>query len=306
MSDTLTVADEVVRWFEAGDETILSVITRPTVAPRGVGVIFLNGGHGGSSSGKNRIYTRMAADLADRGFHSIRLEWHGIGDSTGAVDEYIMDEPFLDECFAAAQMLRDEGVERIAIYGECFGARTAVVAAERLPDLAAMYLVTLVLRDGAVSDQNPQRMVDTLPTKEYVKRIGKLRHIGDAKRRKLYVKVIRSKARQIMRGARYRREGTKLAPWVSRQVVDGLEGLGARGVPVRLVYGTSYWDPHKFDFEEVADELRPMRYPCIDSEIVDEMIAGYRTLPIQDRLVPMVGAWFDETLPGAASGSDAA
>ena len=31
-----------------------------------MGVIFLNGGHFGSSSGKNRIYTRMAADLAER------------------------------------------------------------------------------------------------------------------------------------------------------------------------------------------------------------------------------------------------
>lgn len=301
---TATVPDEAVRWFEAGDEAILGVLTRPLGPPRGVGVIFLNGGHSGSSAGKNRIYTRMAADLAERGYHSLRLEWHGIGDSTGAVDEYIMDEPFLDEAFAAAQVLRDEGVDRIAIYGECFGARTAVVAAEQIPDLAALYLVTLVLRDGAVSDQNPQRLVSELPTSEFVKRLGKLRHIGDAKRRRLYATVIRNKLRHMVQGARYRSEGTKLAPWVSRQVVTGLDGLGARDIPVHLVYGTSYWDPHKFDFEEVADELRPLRHPSIDSEIVDEMIAGYRTLSIQDRLVPMVGEWFDQVLP--ATGSDPA
>jgi pimeloyl-ACP methyl ester carboxylesterase len=302
---TLTVPDEVVRWFEAGDETILGVLTRPIGPPRGVGVIFLNGGHGGSSSGKNRVYTRMAADLAERGYHSLRLEWHGIGDSTGAVDEYIMDEPFLDEAYAAAQLLRDEGVDRIAIYGECFGARTAVVAAEHLPDLVGLYLVTLVLRDGAVSEQNPQRLVDELPTSEFVKRLGKLRHIGDAKRRALYIDVVRNKVRQVVQGARYRREGSKLAPWVSPQVVKGLEGLGRRGIPVRLVYGTSYWDPHKFDFEEVADDLQPMRHPGIDAEIVDEMIAGYRTLKVQDRLVPMVGTWFDQVVP-ATAGSDAA
>lgn len=302
---TVTVPDEVVRWFEAGDETILGVLTRPDGPARGVGVIFLNGGHGGSSSGKNRIYTRMAADLAERGYHSVRLEWHGIGDSTGAVDEYIMDEPFLDEAYAAADLLRAEGLERIAIFGECFGARTAVVAAEHMPDLCAMYLITLVLRDGAVSDQNPQRLVSELPTSEFFKRLGKLRHLGDPKRRKLYASIVRNKVRHLVQGARYRSEGTRLAPWVSRQVVDGLEGLGRRGIPVRLVYGTSYWDPHKYDFEEVESELRPMRHACIDAEIVDEMIAGYRTLHVQDRLVPMVGDWLDGVLT-AGAGSDAA
>jgi pimeloyl-ACP methyl ester carboxylesterase len=293
---TLIVPDEAIRWFEAGDEAILSVLTRPVGTANGVGVIFLNGGHGGSSSGKNRIYTRMAADLAQRGYHSLRIEWHGIGDSTGAVDEYIMDEPFLDEAFGAAQVLRDEGCDRIAIYGECFGARTAVVAAADMPDLVALYLVTLVLRDGAVSEQNPQRLVDNMPTSEFLKRIGKLRHLGDAKRRKLYADIIRNKVRQVVRGARNRSAGSKLAPWVGTQVVTGLEGLGTRGVPVHLVYGDSYWDPHRYDFEEVQDDLEPMRHDCIDSEVVDEMIAGYRTLSIQDRLVPMPGEWFDQVI----------
>ena len=301
---TLIVPDEAIRWFEAGDDAILSVLTRPVGQAKGVGVIFLNGGHGGSSSGKNRIYTRMAADLAQRGYHSLRLEWHGIGDSTGAVDEYIMDEPFLDEAFGAAQVLRDEGCERIAIYGECFGARTAVVAAEKMPDLVALYLVTLVLRDGAVSEQSSQRMVADLPASEFVRRLGKIRHLGDPKRRKLYADILRNKVRHVVRRARNRTEGSTLAPWVGTQIVTGLEGLGARGIPVHLVYGDSYWDPHRYDFEEVEADLAPLRHECIDSEVIDEMIAGYRTLSIQDRLVPLPGEWFDRVVP-SRSGSDA-
>ena len=35
------------------------------------------------------------------------------------------------------------------------------------------------------------------------------------------------------------------------------------------------------------------------------MIAGYRTLHIQDRLVPLVGDWFDQVVP-ATAGSGAA
>lgn len=295
---TIPVADEAVRWIEAGDETVLGVVTRPTTAPRGTGVVFLNGGHGGSSSGKNRIYTRMAAALADLGFHSVRLEWRGIGDSTGAVDEYVMDEPFVEEALGAAQLLRDEGCGRIAVYGECFGARTAVVAAPQLPDLEAMYLVTLVLRDGALSEQNPQRLLDELPAREFVKRLGKLRHIGDARRRRLYVDVARNKARQVVQKARYRREGHReLAPWVGRQVVTGLEHLGARGVPVHLVYGDSYWDPHRYDFEAVAADLAPLRHDTTTWQVLPEMIAGYRTLPVQDHLVALVAEWFDRAVP---------
>jgi pimeloyl-ACP methyl ester carboxylesterase len=216
-----------------------------------------------------------------------------------------MDEPFVADALGAAQVLRAEGAGRIVIYGECFGARTAIEAAEQMPDLEAMYLVTLVLRDGALSEQQGQRLVAQLPTSEFVKRLGKLRHIGDAKRRKLYVTIVRNKVRHVLRSARYRSEGSKLAPWVSPQVVKCLDDLGKRGIPVHLVYGTSYWDPHKFDFEAVADELRPLRHDSTDHEIIDEMIAGYRTLHIQDRLVPLVGDWFDQVVP-ATAGSDAA
>ena len=77
----------------------------------------------------------------------------------------------------------------------------------------------------------------------------------------------------------------------------GLEGLGARGIPVHLVYGDSYWDPHRFDFEAVADDLTPLRYDTTTWQVLPEMIAGYRTLPVQDHLVPLVGEWFDRTLP---------
>ena len=87
LPDGRAVPEEVPRWFQAGDETVLSVLTRPIAPARDVGVIFLNGGHGGSSAGKNRVHTRMADDLARRGFHSLRVEWHGIGDSTGEIDE---------------------------------------------------------------------------------------------------------------------------------------------------------------------------------------------------------------------------
>lgn len=291
------VPDEVPRWFEAGDDTTLGVLTHPVAPARDVGVIILNGGHGGSSAGKNRVHTRLADDLARRGFHSLRIEWHGIGDSTGEIDEFVMDEPFVDEALGAVEVLRDEGISRIAVYGECFGARTAVVVADQVPELCAMFLVTLVLRDGALSEQTPQRVVSDLDTQDFVRRLDRVRHLGDPEKRALYAKLVRSKSRQLLTTARLRATGSKLEPWVSRQVVAGLDDLGSRGVPVHLVYGTSYWDPHTGDFVQIRDDLRPMRHDSITAEILDEMIAGYRTLQIQERLVAMAGGWMAQVAP---------
>jgi pimeloyl-ACP methyl ester carboxylesterase len=297
LPDGRAVPEEVPRWFQAGDETVLSVLTRPIAPARDVGVIFLNGGHGGSSAGKNRVHTRMADDLARRGFHSLRVEWHGIGDSTGEIDEFVMDDPFVDEALGAVQVLRDEGISRVAIYGECFGARTAVVCEDRIPELCAMFLVTLVIRDGALSEQTPQRVVSELDTGDFVKRLDRVRHLGDPEKRALYLRLIKSKSRQLFTTAKLRAAGSKLEPWVSPQVVAGLDDLGTRGIPVHLVYGTSYWDPHTGDFVKIRDDLKPMRHDSITAEILDEMIAGYRTLQVQDRLVPMVGEWMDQAVP---------
>lgn len=287
------VPEEAARWFEAGDETVLGVLTRPIAPARDIGVIFLNGGHGGSSAGKNRVHTRMADDLARRGYHSLRVEWHGIGDSTGEIDEFVMDDPFVHEALGAVQVLRDEGISRVAIYGECFGARTAVVVEDQIPELCAMFLVTLVIRDGALSEQTPQRVVSELETKDFVKRLDRIKHLRDPERRALYLKLVRGKSRQLLKKARFRATGSQLEPWVSRQIVAGLDELGQRGVPVHLVYGTSYWDPHTWDFVKIREALRPLRHDSVDAEILDEMIAGYRTLHVQERLVPMVGDWLD-------------
>lgn len=295
-TDTAVPA-EAARWIEAGDETVLGVLTRPTAPVRDVGVIFLNGGHGGSSAGKNRVQARMADDLARRGFHSLRLEWRGIGDSTGEIDEFVMDEPFLDEALGAVQALREEGVSQVAIYGECIGARTAVVVEEQIPELRAMYLVSLVLRDGALSTQTSQRVVSKISTGDFVRRLDRVRHLGDPDRRELYANLVRSKTQQLLVKARLRAGGSKLEPWVSRQVVAGLDDLGKRQIPVHLLYGRSYWDAHTGDYLEVCDDLRPLRHDSINAEILDEMIAGYRTIHVQDRLVPMVGDWFDRTIP---------
>lgn len=284
-------------WYDADGESILGILTHPVGVARDVGVIFLNGGWGCSSAGKNRLYTRMATELSARGFHTLRLGWRGIGDCTGEIDEYVMEEPFTGEVVGAAELLRSRGVSQIAIYGECFGARCATAAAPEISGLVAMYLVTLVLRDFAVSEQTPQRLAYSLPTTAYFRKVGKIRHLGDPRRRRLYTRLVRFKAKQLSRGAVRKIARDRLPHWVSPHVVRELTEVSKRDVAVRLIYGTSAQDHHGIDFLAVVDHLQPLRSSMMDYEIFDEIIAGYRTVQVQDRLIGAVATWLDQVCP---------
>jgi pimeloyl-ACP methyl ester carboxylesterase len=304
VSATATAAPhEVARYFRSGEDTLLGIVTHPIGEARGVGVVLLEGGHYGDASGKNRFSTHLAWRLAALGFHSIRIDYRGVGDSTGVVEDWVLDDPFADDLLGAVGVLRAEGVGRLAVFAECFGARGALVAAERIAELEALYLVTLVLRDGGRREQSDARLAASFRTTDFLRRVGKIRHVGDARRRALYRTFIRAKLRYALQGARYRARGVRVAPWLSTQIVEGLEGVGRRGIPTFLLYGTSVWDEHAIDFEAVADELPAMRHASIDALVLDRMIAGLKTVQIQDDIIDMASEWFDRELRPQAPSS---
>src|SRR5439155_658117 len=76
-------------------EHIFGVWTRPTTAPNGIAAILLVGGIYGLSIGRNRLSVRLARTLASCGYHVMRLDLHGSGESTGEVRD-LLDLTFLD------------------------------------------------------------------------------------------------------------------------------------------------------------------------------------------------------------------
>ena len=68
--------------FECGQDWLLGVLTRPE-KPRGRGVLIVVGGPQ-YRAGSHRQFTLLAEYLAAQGYASLRFDYRGMGDSTGA------------------------------------------------------------------------------------------------------------------------------------------------------------------------------------------------------------------------------
>jgi len=107
---------------------------------RSTGVILCNPlGHEAMCA--HRTYRHLAERLATAGFHALRFDYHGTGDSSGDDDEPDRVRAWLESIDAAASELRAAaGVDAVALVGLRFGATLAAVAAARRRDVESLVL----------------------------------------------------------------------------------------------------------------------------------------------------------------------
>lgn len=116
--------------FEA--DHLAAVITAPD-GPTTSMVVLLQGAGGAPHSHKYRLWTRTARRLAERRIASVRLDYRGVGDSTGPYG-FDMEDPPVDEIMAVASVAASAlDATRIGLAGNCIGARAVFGVAERLP-----------------------------------------------------------------------------------------------------------------------------------------------------------------------------
>jgi dienelactone hydrolase len=118
-------------------EHLGAVVTVPDEDP--AGLVLLTTGTGAPRSHRFQLWTNVARRLADRGLASVRMEYLGIGDSTGRIAERRMGELDLriDEAEAVARFAQQAvGTERLSAVGNCSGGLVALGAATRLPGFA--------------------------------------------------------------------------------------------------------------------------------------------------------------------------
>ena len=110
---------------------LLGVITEPTVAPRGVGVVLISAGLV-PKFGHYRVYVDLARRLAREGFHTLRFDLGGIGDSHVGEPHLPLDErTALDIADAIGELTRQVLLRGVVLGGLCSGAEDAFRAAER-------------------------------------------------------------------------------------------------------------------------------------------------------------------------------
>jgi alpha/beta superfamily hydrolase len=294
-----TTHDETPFFYEAGGEVLFGIVTTPTREPKGIGAVILSGGSFIGATNRNRLSVRIARYLAALGYHAVRIDYHGVGESTGDFDEYSLERLFVDDVLGAVRHLEEEhGLREFAFVGTtCFGSRTALSTAGQIGALHSLALFATPLRDF-LDIQDPE----VTSVSHYVRRLSAreiMRGLRSAERRRRYFWIARVKARGLVRRLlpRRRHAPTQSGDGMSPHFYGPLRELVERRVPVLLAYGVE--DDFYRDFRAARSGARlSALLDAADSPITvrtaPDNIHGLIHIASQDAVVKLAQDWFGE------------
>jgi len=133
-----TAMDEQSILIPGGVE-LHSVYQAPDAAnDRHAGIVFIHG-WSGYGIGPHRMFINAARRLTADGFHCVRLDLRGRGDSLG--DERTADlDGMIDDTLSAVHLLRERGVQDVYVLGICSGGNVSLGAASLDKSLAGLVL----------------------------------------------------------------------------------------------------------------------------------------------------------------------
>lgn len=244
-------------FFDAVGSHLFGIVSHPE-QPNGVGVLVIQGGDTVNVSlQRNRLAVRISRELAGRGYTCFRFDYHGLGESTGTVGELRLSAPFTEDAVAAAQVLRNHGAGPIVLAGACFSSRTALSTAPLLDDVAGVLMAPPPVGSYERTEAVAERMARDRSIGEYASlalRAKTFKGLTDPVRRTFYIKLARSKLKQVTR----KLTGGVKPPgardplwWVSRQLLEPLEVMVERRVPVLIAYGVD--DPLLREFDRAKE-----------------------------------------------------
>jgi pimeloyl-ACP methyl ester carboxylesterase len=280
----VTSSQETPAYFPSGEEWLFGVLTAPIAGARGTGVILLQGGDHIPSINRNRLWVRIARRLAGDGYHVLRFDYHGVGESTGAVEAFELAKPFTDDVRAAAGWLRAEGVDRVVLVGICFGAATALSCVGRLEGLR-----------GVMACSHPVyelEVLQTLGSVGYVRRVWRSeRAAGLLRAARRLPSYLRFHARNA--GMPRRRRGAGRA---SRSLLAQLERIAEQQLPTLFLFGTEDGYSERFDDARAGrlGELLNRAGDAVAHETLDGPLHELISLAVQDAFVDRVVAWLGE------------
>jgi pimeloyl-ACP methyl ester carboxylesterase len=294
-------------FFDSGGHTLLGILTEPIGEATGTVVLLASGGGTPSTSTeRDRMFVRLARALADSGHHVFRFDWHGVGDSTGEVLTFRLDQPFLEDLAAAITFLRSSGLGRFVIVGSCFGARTTMAAHATIEGVRAVVLIAPPVRDFALSERR------TLGWRlhDYVTAVVKPRRLigGDDRiTARRYLRFLKSGGRVILRRVTSGlRRQTDEPTWVSGAFVHGLTSLVERDLPTLLLYGTE--DEEFLDFEEFragrVGRLVDRAKRSLEINILPGRVHGFTRIDSQVVTVEAISDWIGRLVSDEAAERD--
>jgi exosortase A-associated hydrolase 1 len=131
--------------FGCGGESLVGVLSRPD-APAARGVLIVVGGPQ-YRAGSHRQFTLLARELARAGIASLRFDYRGMGDSSGAARSF---ESVHEDIGCAVDRLLSAvpGLREVILWGLCDAASAALFYAHRDPRISGVVLVNPWVRTG--------------------------------------------------------------------------------------------------------------------------------------------------------------
>jgi pimeloyl-ACP methyl ester carboxylesterase len=131
---------DVPIWIPAS-ERLGGVVSIPPEGDSDLGVVLMSG-RARDRCHRNGMWVRAARELAARGSYVLRLDYPGVGHSSGEPHIFDLESPPAWPMEAAGRFLVDETpVERLILAGSCFGARIALSAAAEMDRVVSVAMV---------------------------------------------------------------------------------------------------------------------------------------------------------------------
>lgn len=303
----LTAYREYPVLFSAGQEQIFGVYTVPIREVQAGGdaaVVLLTGGGFIPGSHRNRMWVRLARRLGAAGIPALRVDYRGVGESTGRTLEFWLDRPFVEDLDGAVRWLRERGVTRVALAGSCFGARTILETAEGIAGLAGAVLLSVPLRGHRWGEYAATRFATELTVADYVHRAARarvLRRLLDRRWREAYLRVLRVKARSVVGRLRAGRRPDEIPDglgWMSPKFVIPLRHLVGRRVPLLFLYGSEdeYYREFQRALVEGLDRLIGQADGALEIRTVEGVLHGFTTLEMQEAAIGQAFDWISTRL----------
>lgn len=301
MTRTITSADESPVFIRSQDEDLFAILTRPAGKGNGIGLVMLLGGPFTLSFNRNRLSVHLARQFASLGYHVLRFDTHGMGESSGKLDAYDLERPYRDDVEAAARWLQTQGVDRIVLMGSCFGARSCLAAAENISGVSGVALCSMpvlsVLRQAAAIQHAREGWIHVF--KRAFQRDVR-RRLLNRKVRGHYARIAKLK----IRGAR-RPAAAKAMFRPSPSVLRHLTNLITNRVPTLLAYGSEeFWDEFQWAREGPLGDVLSSPGAPVEIHHDDELsLHGFSTLESQRRATALLEDWLSRIGNGALEGA---
>lgn len=127
--------------FAVDGETVRAILHSPPGdrVAAGVGIVFCHG-WSGSRLGPHRMFVTTARTLSRQGFHCLRIDFRGRGDSDGSTGAASIQSMAVDAVHAVSHLVKQVGVSHTYLLGICSGGKVAITAATRTDAVRGLIL----------------------------------------------------------------------------------------------------------------------------------------------------------------------